>query len=460
MRNGSVSFWMDQIGATAPTRPGVDADVDADVCIVGAGLTGLWTAYWLRQHLPTADIVVIDSRWVGYGASGRNGGWLSGKMVGLRRRLASEPTGRSGVLSLQRACIDAIDEVLGIVDDHQLDVDAARGGYLQIARTPAELERLRQAVADDHAWGLTHSDVTLLDAAEIRHWIRIPGIRGALYSPHAAMLNPAKLVTGVARIVEHAGVRIYEDVPALALAGGEVTTPRGKVRAPTILCATEGYTPRLPGRRRCLLPMNSSMLVTEPLSQSAWSSIGWDDRAGLSGAQHTYFYAQRTADGRIALGGRGLPYRYGSRVDADGRLDRFTVRQLQSTLTGLFPDAGLRLAHAWCGVLGVPRDWCPSVRYDPNTGIGQAGGYVGQGVTASYVAAQTLADLVLGRDSRYTRLPWTNRTSRGWEAEPARWLGAYTMYGLYRAADLLEARTGTTRTSPLARLANQITGRH
>ncbi|MFK4184771.1 NAD(P)/FAD-dependent oxidoreductase [Streptomyces sparsogenes] len=468
MINGQVSFWMrdtagsarDPAGAARPERPPLDGDTTVDVCVVGAGYTGLWTAYWLRQALPDASILVVEARHVGYGASGRNGGWLSGKMIGLPRHLAEGPRGRQGVVELRRAAVDSFDEILGIMADHDIDVDAVHGGYLTIGRTPSELARLRAAVDAERAWGMTEEDVRLLSAAETAGRISIDGVLGALYSPHNVRLHPGKLVTGLASVVEAAGIRIAERTPALDLRPGRVRTPHGTVTARHILRATEGYTARLPGRRRDMLPMNSSMVVTEPLSEADWKAIGWAGCEALSGAQHTYFYAQRTADGRIALGGRGLPYRFGSRLDRDGRLDRWTIGQLSGVLHGLWPDLRFRLAHAWCGSLGVPRDWSPSVVWDPATGLGHAGGYVGQGVTAAYLAGRTLADLVAGKDTRYTGLPWAGRRSPRWEPEPLRWLGSYAMYGLYRIADLSEATTRHERTSAFARLADTVSGRH
>ncbi|MGW3570854.1 NAD(P)/FAD-dependent oxidoreductase [Streptomyces sp. NPDC000941] len=461
MINGQISFWMQDTATPArPERPPLDGDTTVDVCVVGAGYTGLWTAYWLRQALPDASILVVEARHAGYGASGRNGGWLSGKMIGLTRHMAEGPGGRQAVLELRRAAVAALDEILDIMSDHDADVDAAHGGYLTIGRTPSELARLRATVAAERDWGMTEDDVRLLSAAETADRISISGALGALYSPHNVRLHPGKLVTGLASAVEAAGVRIAERTPALDIRPGQVRTAHGTVTARHILRATEGYTAQLPGRRRDMLPMNSSMVITEPLSEADWKTIGWSGGEALSGAQHTYFYAQRTADNRIALGGRGLPYRFGSRLDRDGRLDSWTIGQLHGVMRGLWPDVPFELAHAWCGSLGVPRDWSPSVVWDQATGLGHAGGYVGQGVTASYLAGRTLADLVAGKNTRYTRLPWSGRTSPRWEPEPLRWLGSYAMYGLYRIADLSEGSTRHERTSTFARLADAITGRH
>jgi glycine/D-amino acid oxidase-like deaminating enzyme len=230
-----------------------------------------------------------------------------------------------------------------------------------------------------------------------------------------------------------------------------------------MLRCTEGYTAALPGLRRALLPMNSHMVVTEPLSDEAWAEIGWDGCETLSDEAHAYMYAQRTADGRIALGGRGVPYRYASAVDHLGETDAATVAALTEVLRRLFPAASAAgIEHAWCGVLGVPRDWCASVTYHALSGMGWAGGYTGHGVAAANLAGRTLADLVAGEASPLTTLPWVGHHSRTWEPEPARWAGVHGLYALYRLADRLEAdpaadgrvRLGTA----LGRVGDAISG--
>jgi glycine/D-amino acid oxidase-like deaminating enzyme len=205
--------------------------------------------------------------------------------------------------------------------------------------------------------------------------------------------------------------------------------------------------------------MNSSLVVTEPISAEVWAEIGWEGLEVLGDMAHAYMYAQRTADGRIAFGGRGVPYRYGSRIDTDGQTPASTVQALGELMTRFFPALGSpRLAHAWSGVLGVPRDWSAGVTYDAVTGLGHAGGYVGTGVAATHLAGRTMADLILGHDTERSRLPWVGHRTRRWEPEPLRWMGVQTMYAAYRAADRAEdARRRTT--SPLARLADRVSGR-
>jgi glycine/D-amino acid oxidase-like deaminating enzyme len=280
----------------------------------------------------------------------------------------------------------------------------------------------------------------------MRERINVAAALGGLYWPDGARLQPAALAEGLAAAAERRGADIYEATPVTAIlpaedgAGGAFAqTPFGDVRAKSVLRCTEGFTAGLPGSRRALLPMNSSMVVTEPLPDSVWKDIGWEAFETLGDEAHAYMYAQRTADGRIALGGRGVPYRFASKTDSFGVTSPETVAALDEVLRRMFPAAAAaRLDHAWCGVLGVPRDWCASVTYHAASGIGWAGGYTGHGVAAANLAGRTLADLVLGVTSDLTALPWVGHHSRNWEPEPARWAGVHGLYALYRLADRLE----------------------
>jgi glycine/D-amino acid oxidase-like deaminating enzyme len=331
---------------------------------------------------------------------------------------------------------------------------------LRIARSPAQLDRLRESVEHHRSWGETEEDVRFLSRAELAERINVDGALAALYSPHTAAVQPAKLVRGVAAAVERLGVRIYERTTATAIAPRTVRTDRGTVTATHVLRCLEGYTASIKGRRRAWLPMNSSMVVTEPLPAPVAERVGWHRREVFGDLAHAYMYAQRTRDGRIAIGGRGRPYRFASRTDEHGRTHEATVAALTGLLRTLFPAAAdVPIAHAWCGVLGVPRDWSTTVTYDRATGTGAAGGYVGSGLAATNLAGRTLADLVLGADSELTRLPWVGRRVRNWEPEPIRWLGVHAMYAMYRRADRNEYRSTAPVTSRIARVANVISGR-
>lgn len=457
-RNGGVSFWYRRTGIPPARRP-LEGDRTADVCIAGAGFTGLWTAYYLKRARPDLEIVVVEREFAGFGASGRNGGWVSDHFAGSREAM-TRSHGRDAFVALKREMHGAVDEVLSVCAAERIEADLVKPGMLLVARSPAQEARMRASLVQDRAQALSPGDLVGLEPRELDERVRVAGARFGVFSRQCARAQPARLVTGLASAVERLGVTIHEGTTALALEPGTMRTDRGQVRARSVLACLEGFTPSLAGERRTLLPLNSAMVVTDPLSERQWAEIGWDRQELLGDGAHAYVYAQRTADGRIALGGRGVPYRFGSRTDAWGITQRRTVRQLVEVLHSMFPvTARVPVDQAWCGVLGVRRDWIPTVAYDPASGVGLAGGYVGSGVAATNLAGRVLRDLVLGERTELTRLPWVRSQPRSWEPEPLRWLGARLVYGLYRAADRQEDASGEPRLSPLARLADLISGR-
>jgi glycine/D-amino acid oxidase-like deaminating enzyme len=427
----------------------------------------LWTAYYLARADPSLHVVVLEASFAGFGASGRNGGWVTAALPGSRATYAEGPQGKTGVRALEQALRDTVDEVARVGKDEGIDAGLVKGGTLAVATSRAQDARLRQRLDRDRAWGDGADVVSYLDSEELSGRLRVAGALGALYSPHCARIQPAALVAGLAAKISSGstasgssgGVELYEGTPVTAIEPGLARTPFGTVRARYVLRCTEGFTARLPGLRRTLLPMNSSMIVTEPLSDAVWQAIGWEGFETLGDEAHAYMYAQRTADSRIALGGRGTPYRFGSGVDSAGITSPGTAESLARIVRRMFPAAApAGIAHAWCGVLGVPRDWCATVTVDPATGLGWAGGYSGHGVAAANLAGRTLADLVRGVSSSLVTLPWVGHRSPRWEPEPLRWTGVRSLYTLYRAADRLETRSGSARTSPLAVAGDLISG--
>lgn len=458
MRNGDVSYWWHARGGFPPRRPSLPGPAEADVCIVGAGFTGLWTAWYLKRAEPGLRVIVLEAAFAGFGASGRNGGWVTAALPGSRERYARGPRGRAGVLDMQRQLQRTVDEIGAVCQAEGIDAHFVKGGNLNVATTVAQRERLRETVRTHRAWGLDEADIRYLDPAQVEERILIPNGHGGMYTPHCARVQPARLVTGLAEAAERAGVQIYEATPVTAIEPRRARTVFGDVTARHVLRATEGFTARLPGLRRELLPVNSSMIVTEPLGDDVWRDIGWSGCETLGDEAHVYIYAQRTADGRIAIGGRGVPYRFGSGTDHRGTTQPETADALARSLRTLLPQVGpARIEHAWCGVLGVARDWCATVALDETTGLGWAGGYTGHGVAASNLAGRTLADLVLGRATPLTELPWVFHRARRWEPEPARWLGVLGLYGAYRLADRLEG-SPSGRTSLIARAVDTLAG--
>ena len=458
-KNGEVSFWYADMGGVPGYRPPLPGDVQVDVCIVGAGFTGLWTAYYLKEAEPGLSIAVVEKEFAGFGASGRNGGWCSGEFGWSREKYLSSGS-REGIIEWERQLRATVAEVKRVTEKEGIDCDFLMTDCLTFAQSPAQMERLREGYEEAMSWQVPTSRLELIDGPEAASRIRVPNAKGALVRHDVARVQPAKLVRGLAEVVERKGVTIYEQTAVTGIEKGRVTTDRGVVRAKRIVRATEGFTHGIPGNEREWIPMNSAIVVTEPVPDDLWAEIGWEGSQLLADASHAYCYAQRTREGRIAMGGRGVPYRFGSKTDVRGQTQPETVEKLKGILYRMLPQTrGLKLDHAWCGVLGVPRDWCAGVGLDRRTGIGWAGGYVGLGVSTSNLAGRTLADLLLGRDTDLTGLPWVDRTPRRWEPEPLRWLGIHAMYRLYHLADTREAASASPRTSRLARLANRLTGR-
>ncbi|MDN5787142.1 FAD-binding oxidoreductase [Pseudorhodobacter sp.] len=450
---GGPSFWHSQ--SPSGQRPPLDGDHSADICIIGAGFTGLWAAFYLMRAAPNLTIIVAEAEHAGFGASGRNGGWLTGGFAWDHRSYLATGS-EAGVRAMVRAMSGTVEEVIGIAEAAGIDADIRRTDELLVATNAAQHNRLIAECANRRYWGEDH--VHLIDADALARRVHIPGALGAMVVPGVARIQPAKLVHGLAHLVETQGVRIVENTRVTSIRPGHVITTQGIISARTILRATEGFTSQFAHHARDLLPLNSAQIVTAPLPESVWNKIGWQGYEILGDFANAYCYCQRTDDGRIVVGGRGIPYRFGNRLDDQGRPDDKTIRRLIAILHRHFPATiGQTIDHAWCGVLGVPRDWCATIGFDPHTRIGFAGGYVGVGVSTANLAGRTLADLALNRQTALTALPWVNRPLRKWEPEPLRWLALRGMYLLLNAAD--RAENAGTNPSRLTRLGNWIKNR-
>jgi glycine/D-amino acid oxidase-like deaminating enzyme len=433
----ALNYWLSTADLTPRAR--LPGDRAVDVAIVGAGFTGLWTAYYLASADPSLRIAVLEAEVAGFGASGRNGGWCSALFPESWPALARRH-GRPAAEALARAMESTVDEVGRVAAAEGIDCHYAKGGTIVLARSAVQEARGRAHVESESAFGV---DVSWLSAAEASALCGAASVRGGVYTPHCAAIHPGRLVRGLAEAVERRGVVVYEGTRALSLGAGAVVTDHGTVRAPVVVRATEGYTAGLAGLRRALVPLYSLMVATEPLPQSFWSAAGLARRETFADFRRMVIYGQRTADDRLAFGGRGAPYHFGSRVDPSFDADARVHAALAATLVELFPALGPAppIAYRWGGALGVPRDWTASVGYDRAAGLAWAGGYVGDGVATSNLAGRTLADLITGASSPLTSLPWVDHRSRRWEPEPLRWLGINTALRVMETADTREART-------------------
>jgi glycine/D-amino acid oxidase-like deaminating enzyme len=442
VRYRSLSFWHDTVPGTLTPGEPLPGDTEADVVIVGAGFTGLWTAYYLARTAPDLRVVVCEREIAGFGASGRNGGWCSALFPASLNKL-ERMAGREAAIAMQQAMQETVDEVGRVAAAEGIDCHYAKGGTVMLARTPVQLERARAEIAEAREFGFGQADLGLLTAAEATELAGASQVLGGTYTPHCAAIHPARLARGLAEAVRGLGVGVYEQTPVREIHPGRVVTASGTVRARFVVRATEGYTPQLPGLERALAPVYSLMIATQPLPEATWAQIGLAGRPTFGDLRHLIIYGQRTADGRLAFGGRGAPYHLGSAIRPSFDRVPAVFEALRRTLGELFPVLGeVPVTHCWGGPLGVPRDWCASVGLDQSTGLAWAGGYVGDGVSTTNLAGRTLADLITGRDSALVRLPWVGHRSPAWEPEPLRWLGLNAGLRVMSVADREEARTG------------------
>lgn len=439
-----LSLWWDTLpdDLRMPIGRPLEGETTADVAVVGAGYTGLWTAYYLKKADPSLRITVIEAEQAGFGASGRNGGWASSLFPVSLPALARKSS-RGEAVRLKRTMNDTVDEIGRVASAEGWDIEWTKGGTVVLARTPLQWQSAQDEIADQRAWGFGDADARLLSRDEAMEHVTATDVLGGTFTPHCAAINPARLVRSLARSVAASGVSIHEQTAAEVIEPGLVRTAHGSVRAEIIVRATEGYTRSLRGQVRTLAPVYSLMLATAPLSPDVWDRIGLSARPTFSDGRHLIVYGQRTADGRLAFGGRGAPYYFGSRISPEQDRNASVHRALWKVLVDLFPAVhDSAVTHTWGGPLGIPRDWWASCGLDRATGLAWAGGYVGDGVGTSNLAGRTLADLITSQDTDLTTLPWVNHRSPRWEPEPFRWLGANLGLRVMTSADDVEARTG------------------
>jgi glycine/D-amino acid oxidase-like deaminating enzyme len=434
-------------GAPTTLRPPLPGNRDADIVIVGGGYTGLWTAYYLLDADPSLRVVLLEKEYAGFGASGRNGGWCSAIFPASLDHVAKASSPGSAV-RLQKEMNATVGEVARVVRQEGIDCDFAHEGCVSLARNAAQLARVsasRDAAARfglDDQWSVLTRDeaATLVDAH---------GVLGGTYTEHCALVHPGKLVRGLAVLIEQRGALIYESTAVQYIGSGFVDTPHGRVRAPIVVRATEGYTPALPGHRRSLVPLYSLVLATEPLDDHLRAELGLQHRIAFSDLRNLRIYAQPTADNRLVFGGRGAPYHFGSTVSESYNTHPRIHARIHKAMLGFFPAlTDVAITHKWGGPLGVPRDWHPSVGFDPASGQAWAGQYVGDGVATSNLAARVLRNLILRTDDPINELPVVNHRSPAWEPEPLRWLGVNA--GLLAAGlgDVEERLTRRPHASP------------
>lgn len=424
----NISLWMDQLDEPLTPREPLSGTVESDVAIIGAGYTGLWTAYYLKRQAPELRIVIVEAEIAGFGASGRNGGWLMGNLLGEDRLVAGlSASERHETFDLLHGIPD---EVKVVLDREGIDCDYRKAGILYTAaRYPEQETSLRSQLQGLHAKGLTDADYRWLSTSELSEQLRIATPYGAIHTPHCATIQPAKLARGLASTVERMGVQLFEQSRVTQWQPGLVRTAQGEVRARWVVPAVEGYSVTLPPLGNYQLPVQSLIVATEPLPAATWAEIGLDRGQAFSEASRQVTYGQRSKDDRLIFGARG-GYQFGGKLRHDFNLSSDEVELRRYLFSELFPQLkNVKITHSWGGNLGMSRNFHPHMLCDRNNQVALAGGYGGEGVGASNLGGRTLAQLILGETSVLTRQPWVQSNTRipnsmrGWEPEPCRWLG-------------------------------------
>jgi glycine/D-amino acid oxidase-like deaminating enzyme len=439
----SLSYWHDSLepGDDLAPRTPLPGDADADVVIVGAGFTGLWTAHSLLRIDPHLRVVVLERETSGFGASGRNGGWCVAHYPGPPK-VVERVHGKGALARMTVELRRSVDDVGSVAAEAGIDCGYHKGGAVNFAVNEGQLKRLKALHGVHVRLGLGDG-WELLDASAAAEVVAAEDVRGGLFTPHAAAVHPARLARGLAREVGRLGGVIHEQTAVRSIDPPGVRTDAGTVRAEVVVLATEGYTPSIEQHDRDVVSLGNYMIATEPIGEATWLQIGLAHRELFELSAIMLGYGQRTADGRIAWGGLAAPTWWGNHIPTSPMHDDRVKRQLRDALVRLFPALdGIGVTHHWGGVMGVPRDLLPGIGYDRATGFAWAGGYFGQGVATANAAGRGLADLVLGVDSDLVRLPWVGHRSRRWEPEPIRFLATRAVASAGRLTDVVDRTRG------------------
>lgn len=398
-----------------------------DVAIIGGGFSGLWTAYHLNQLDKSLRIAVFEAREIGFGASGRNGGWASSEYPVTKKSLIKRH-GEAKTNQLFDALDQSINEIGKFAKKYAPNAGFVKSGSLYFSRNHGQLERLR-AKSSTKDW---------LSAKELREFINVEGALGGVFDPSCATVHPFELLQGLAEFLIKRRVTIYQRAWATQISGGLLVNSF-KIKAPKVIQATEVYGQA----NREFIPLYSLMIATEPLSNKIWKEIGNQERFTFAENSHVINYAQRTVDNRLAIGGRGASTPYLSKLKVSKEQTKSVHIRLRKLAQSWFPILeSSKFTHSWGGAVAITRNWEPYLQYDRKKGFGRLGGYAGDGVTMSYLAGKIMAAEVLDRKIELRKLHFVNQPIRNWEPEPIRYLAVNSLVQLSNLADLEESKSG------------------
>jgi len=432
------SFWLAAYGPYTPNPP-VKGDISADVAVIGGGFTGLSTAYHLRKDNSGMKVAVLEAEVVGFGASGRNGGF-SMTLFGLEPAVTKALFGHQRTVEAHRYMERAVDYVDKLVKEHKIQSDYWFPGFLRAATTPGYVKRIQHDLEILTSMGIT--GIEWIEADKIRAEVDSPLFLGGWWEPRSGLLDPAKQVRELKRIALQVGAEIYEETPVTEIKRGTkftLTTPGGTVTADKIVFATNAYSHLIPGLRSKQVPAFTHMVVTEPLTEKQMKTIGWKSRQGIEDARNLVHYFRLTIDNRIAMGGSDVSLSYGRNMERDMNLHTFA--DLERDVVLLFPHLkGIRFTHRWGGPVSVTLDMAPAIGHigDPRAIFSL--GCVGHGVSTTHLNGMTIADLICERKTDLTAVWFVNRKVIAWPPEPLRLVASQAIRSYLRVEDALYER--------------------
>lgn len=410
-----------------------------DIAIIGAGFTGLSTAYNLLKDSPGVGVAVLEAEVVGFGASGRNGGF-SMTLFGLEPAVTKAIFGHQRTVEAHRYMERAVDYVDELIKEHNLQSEYWFPGFLRAATTSGYVKRIQQDLEILTSMGIT--GITWIEADEIKNEVNSPRFLGGWWEPRSGLLNPARHVREMKRIAEQLGAKVYEETPIIEIQRSsdfKLTTPGGSVRAHKIIFATNAYSHLFTQLKRKQVPAFTHMVVTEPLSQAQLDPIGWKNRQGIEDARNLVHYFRLTIDNRLAMGGSDVSLAYGGDMEHDENVHTFNT--LEQDITRLFPNLkGVKITHRWGGPVSVPLDMAPAMGFLGDERALYSLGCVGHGVSMTHLNGCTLTDLAMGRKTDLTDTWFVNRRMIPWPPEPIRLLASEVIRGYMRLEDRLYER--------------------
>jgi len=421
------SYWM----TTRDYRPGepLGENIDVDIAIVGGGFTGLSSAYFLKKDEPGARIALLEGEIIGFGASGRNGGFNM-TLFGLTMGITAVRFGKEKARDAHHYMERAVDLLRDLVTELKLDCDYEHPGFLRVATSEKYRARILHEIELAHSLGITGID--WMEKERLRQEIRSPQYLGAWWEPRCGILNPAKLSWSWRDVIAGMGVEVYEGSPVSEIsrkAGNIIlTTPGGKVTAGKVILATNAYSHFFPQIKRKQVPVWTHIVLTEPLRDEHFREIGWQNRQGIEDARNLVHYYRLTRDNRIVMGGRDVSLSYGMDMDRD--VNEITFEGLREDVRRLYPVLkDIQFTHQWGGPVSVPVDMAPALGYAGDKNLVYSLGCVGHGVSMTHLNGRTCADLILEKKTDLTDIFFVNRKTIPWPPEPIRNVASKAILG-------------------------------